>query len=275
MQGSKSGGHWLSANRKVDPLQPAYTLPSYRYAENIGPRSITEAMSTREKQWTMPPPERRSRSASKTRDTHSLDYRDVNSGTWHQRFYSSSGTRPQPPDMRDVSNEREKWRSTGPRGTNPLEPTYISVGGKPMPPVATRMPVPGRAYPRAPGEFYALRTDDIDKCFADAFHKKYGMFATRETNRVDDIFGAQHDTKCNPPPVWRASGPYVDPGNRHYPDKMPSKRTNRVDDIEGAQPAASSLSKSVRRYHESMLPPNLPPPPMPTLADADAMVAAG
>jgi hypothetical protein len=208
------------------------------------PRSITEAMATREHQWTLPAAEPRLRAAL---SAHTLEYSDVNERTFRQRFRAISATRPQPPRTDDVAHVKR----LPPRGTNGLDPRYAGLDGEPIAPVEARAVPGGRRYVRAPGESVGLRMDDIDRCFADAFHKKYGEFATRPSNFVADIFGAQHDTKCREPQVWRASGPHVEPGVRRFPNALPTKRTNRVDDIHGAQPARSRAPKPVRAYNSA------------------------
>lgn len=215
-------------------------------APHTEPRSITEAMATRANQWTLEPPPVRMRPATAA---HTLDYSDVNEKAFRRRFRESAATRQQPPSADDVANVRPAFRSLPPRNTDVLNPAYTGLNGSRLATIESRVPTYGRQYVRAEGENFSLRTDDIDRCLADAFYRKYGAFVTRPTNRVDDIFGAQHDTKCREPQVWRASGPYVDPGRRHYPEALPTKRVNRVDDIEGAQAARSSVPAPVRRYY--------------------------
>jgi len=216
-------------------------------AEYGPPRNITESMATRQSQQTIEQPERRLRHPTAQ---HTLDYSDVNEKTSRQRFFSSASERTMPPHVGDISNAKPLYKMIPPRNTNVLEPKYRGYTGKVIEGPVAKVPAPGHAYSRKDGENYSLRTDDIDRCFADAFHHKYGAYATRPSNRIDDIFGAQHDTKCREPQVWRSSGPYVDPGNRHFPEHLATKRTNRVDDIEGAQPAASRAPAPLRRFHQ-------------------------
>jgi len=237
----------LPGGRVIDPLKPAYSLPTFKMAEYGEPRSITESMATRANQWTLQKPEAHVRSPT---DAHTLRYSDINERTFRQRFRATVHTRPLPPPADDITSARE-YRAVPARGTNALTPAYIGLNGKVVPPVEPHVVAHGHRYPRAHGENFSLRTDDIDRCFADAYAKKYGAFAVRTSNRVEDIFGAQHDTVCREPQVWRASGPFVDPGNRHVPETLLSKRTNRVDDIAGAQAAKGRAPFPLRRHHDA------------------------
>ncbi|KAJ1625046.1 hypothetical protein T492DRAFT_1042666 [Pavlovales sp. CCMP2436] len=248
LQGTSSRkGHFLSEGRQVDPLKPSYSLPSFTMAEYGPPRSITELMHTRI-QWMLQQPEGRQRQPT---TAHTLDYSDVNEKTFRQRFRASSNTRQNPPFVDDVANAKAGYRSVPPRDTNALNPEYRGLSGKPLPAPDPKLVPGGRRYMRTDAEKFSMRTDDIDRCFADAFSKKYGAFATRPSNFAADIFGAQHDTRCREPQVWRASGPYIDPGTRRFPDALHSKQTNRIDDIQGAQTAKSRDPMPVRMYREA------------------------
>jgi hypothetical protein len=239
-------GRYLTEGRQLDPLQPKYQLQSFE-AVAREPRSITEQMTTRQHQWTLVRPDPRIRTVT---SAHTLDYSDVNVTTHQQRFRASSATRDQPMRVADIAHAKQGFRSVPARNTDPCQPVYTDLEGDPLRPDATRFVPGGRRYVRAAGEADpCLRTHDIDLCFADAFAQKYGAFATRPTNETHDILGAQHDTICREPQVWRVTGPYIEPGVRHYPEVLPNKRTNRVDDIYGTTPVKSTMAQPVYAYY--------------------------
>lgn len=239
-------GRYLTEGRQLDPLQPKYKLQSFETIAREA-RSITEQMATRQHQWTLERPPSRTRAAT---TAHTLDYSDVNVGTHRQRFRATSATRAQPMRVADIANAKHGFRGVPARDTDPCAPVYKDLEGDALPPSASRTVAGGRRYVRSASEADpALRTHDIDFCFADAFVQKYGAFATRTTNETRDIFGAQHDTVCREPQVWRVTGPYIEPGVRHYPEALPHKRTNRVDDIYGTTPARSTMAQPVYAHY--------------------------
>jgi hypothetical protein len=90
--------------------------------------------------------------------------------------------------------------------------------------VRTRRPHYGSQFARVTSEDYALRTDDIltEKVFNREYPK--ALIKTRGVNRTDDITGAQADTRCAAPKLWRVKDP----------SQTVEKATNRVIDIDGA-----------------------------------------
>lgn len=232
----------LCGERRVDPVKPAYALPSFAMSAHTEPRSITELMGTRPHPRALPQP------APKelvTRPTPGCA--DINVGTFHQRFHALSATRQQPARAEDIANAKPAFLSR--RSTNPLRPAYTGLDGGALLDGALKLVPPGRRFVRAADEDASLRTRDIERCFANAYYQKYRQRAKREPLRVDDILGAQRNTICREPQVWRHNGPHVDPGVRHYPEALPTKRTNRVDDIAGAQAASALVPAATRKYY--------------------------
>jgi len=83
----------------------------------------------------------------------------------------------------------------------------------------------GSMYPRTQDEAFALRTDDItteEKVGCKEYPRE--LIKTRLANRTDDILGAQANTWCAYPRLWKVKDPSA----------STEKETNRVKDIDGA-----------------------------------------
>ena len=129
------------------------------------------------------------------------------------------------PSMVSVDITGPQFRIEEPRNrtTDPLMPSYLYDGAH-SEQVATRRPHYGSQFTRTVEENYNLRTDDIltEKIFNREYPK--ALIQTRPANRIDDITGAQADTRCAAPKLWKIKDPSL----------VGEKLTNRVMDIEGA-----------------------------------------
>jgi len=208
---SFSRGRFERSTRMTDTLTPAYTLPSYSTAP-LPPPSTAE----RDVLWTLP-----QRSWRPEPRAQSVYTDDEKYGRSHV-FQSRCPTRPAL-QVSDIIGpqfrcEEQRWRKT-----DPLAPTYQYDGAE-VEQVRTRKPHPGSMFVRTAEENYSLRTDDIltEKIFNREYPK--ALIKTRPSNRTDDITGAQSDTRCSAPKLWKVKDPL----------QTAQKMTNRVMDIEGA-----------------------------------------
>lgn len=128
---------------------------------------------------------------------------------------------------RDITVSQFRMDQPSQRSTNPLTPTYIYDGGQ-VEHVEGRVPKYGRRYTRSPDQNFSLMSKDINgENVHQAEYPKH-LIKTRQTNRTDDILGAQANTIGFGPKIWTQPG--------RDPAKAPEKITNRVWDIDGTAP---------------------------------------
>jgi len=124
---------------------------------------------------------------------------------------------------KDITGPQFVIEETRHRGTDPLQPAYVYNGG-PLDEVELRRKKSGQMFvPRM--EDVQLKTEDITKVArigCREFPKE--TIKTRIANRTDDIIGAQANTWCAYPRLWKSRDPA----------ESVEKLTNRVQDIEGA-----------------------------------------
>ena len=200
------------SGRSTDPLTPAYQYPSF----TPHPEPPATAGSVRDVLWTLPqrnwkpaPREVAEWSEAEKYGRQHLFQKTVQSRTSLQ-VHDITG-----PQFRI---EERRWRQT-----DPLAPVY-QYDGAPIDAVRTRRPHYGSQFPRTESEDFALKTDDIltEKVFNREYPKV--LIKTRFVNRTDDITGAQADTRCAAPKLWKVKDPAM----------SAEKLTNRVMDIDGA-----------------------------------------
>lgn len=206
-----SRGTLPHSQRMTDSLEPGYKLPSFETMPmppaTAQPRDIL---------WTLPQrkwkPEQRSEKLWSDEEKFGRQHLFRATVPTRQALVSTDITGPQ------FRIEEPRWRKT-----DPLNPTYMYDGGA-VDTVRTRRPHPGHMFTRTAEENYALRTDDIltEKIFNREYPK--ALIQTRPSNRLDDITGAQADTRCTAPKLWKIKDPSL----------VGEKLTNRVMDIEGA-----------------------------------------
>lgn len=206
-----SNGRFEKTNRMTDSLNPDYKLPSY----TVHPLPPATSQP-RDVLWTVP--QQSWRPAERVQRTWTDDEKY---GRDHQ-FRAMVPTRPSL-QVADITGPQFRFEENRWRKTDPLAPAYFYDGAE-LDRVNTRRPHYGSQFARSDADNYALRTDDIltEKTFNREYPK--ALIQTRPTNRVDDITGAQADTRCSAPKLWKIKDPLM----------TPQKLTNRVMDIEGA-----------------------------------------
>ena len=204
------------SQRSTNPLVPAYVLPSSTYVP------VVEAKGPpRDTLWTLPQPN------WKPETRHPQPMTDAELYGRQHLFRKLVPSRTSLVSA-DITGPQFRLEEKTNRITDPLHPVYIYDGGQ-LDDVNPRRPRYGSMYTRSPAENYSLRTDDIcargaggDEIFSREYPKE--LIKTRPSNRTDDILGAQANTWCSYPRLWK----YKDPSN------SVEKVTNRVLDIEGA-----------------------------------------
>ena len=219
-----SRGTLGASMRCTDALNPAYTLPSsnvFPLPENTSqPRDIL---------WTLPQrkwkPETRQEKVWSEEEKYGRGFLFRATAPTRAALQSADITGPQ------FRVEEPRWRKT-----DPLQPVYF-YDGAPVDEVRTRRAHPGSMFTRTPEENYSLRTDDIltEKIFNREYPK--ALIQTRPSNRTDDITGAQSDTRCSAPKLWKIRDPL----------QNPQKLTNRVMDIEGAVAGTGGMGPPLYR----------------------------
>lgn len=207
--------HMYSSSRSgrcTDPLTPAYKYPSY----TPHPEPPMTAGSARDILWTLPQRDWR------PEPRKMAEWSDAEKYGRQHLFRQTVPTRTSL-QVDDITGpqfriEEQRWRRT-----DPLAPVY-HYDGAPIDAVRTRRPHYGSQFPRPEWEDFALKTDDIltEKVFNREYPKV--LIKTRTANRVDDITGAQADTRCSAPKLWKVKDPAM----------SAEKLTNRVMDIDGA-----------------------------------------
>uniref|UniRef100_A0A7S2CM04 Uncharacterized protein n=1 Tax=Haptolina brevifila TaxID=156173 RepID=A0A7S2CM04_9EUKA len=201
------------SQRCTDPIMPVYKLPS-----SIHEPLPAETNPARDVLWTLPQHKWRSSGRSPVELTPPEMY-----GRTHLFQQQVQPLRPclQVSDITgpQFRTEERRWRDT-----DPLMPAYVYDGG-PVDDIKLRRPRPGSKFVRAADEEFALRTDDIinEEKVGCKEYPKYRI-KTRIANRTDDILGAQANTWCSYPRLWKARDP----------SELMEKVTNRVTDVEGA-----------------------------------------
>ena len=209
IEGSKPF-HRSRSDRQLNPLNPVYKLPSTTYEPH------QPVVAEKDLLWTLPkndwrPTTRGDHEYSAT-DKYSRDYLFRKNVPPRETLKSHDITGPQ------FRLEEPRWRKT-----DPLEPKYLYDGDF-QPSIELRRKRHGSMYPRAPGEAYCLRTDDI--MTESVFTRQYptDLIKTRPSNRTDDLPGAQASTWVPYPHLWKTRNPAF----------VPEKESNRTVDIEGA-----------------------------------------
>ena len=206
-----SGGTLHASQRLTDSLNPNYKLPSFE-THPLPPMTS----QPRDVLWTLPQrkwkPEPRGQKEWSDEEKFGRGY------LFRTTVPSRESNR-----VTDITGPQFRFEESRWRKTDPLTPVYFYDGAA-VDTVRTRRPHFGSQFTRTPEENYALRTDDIltEKVFNREYPK--ALIRTRPSNRIDDIIGAQADTRCPAPKVWKTK----DPAACH------EKLTNRVMDIEGA-----------------------------------------
>lgn len=199
------------STRATDPLNPAYRLPSVTH----DPLPMGGVVP-RDPLWTLP------QSKWKPETRHPVEWTDLEK---YGRDFLFRKTVPARSSLVSVDITGPQFRVEEPRWrkTDPLHPVYVYDGG-PLEEVNPRRPHYGSMYPRAEAENFALKTDDImtEQIFTREYPKE--LIKTRPANRTDDILGAQSNTWCPYPSLWKSRDP----------SRTIQKETNRVKDIEGA-----------------------------------------
>jgi len=205
-----SQGRFEASSRCIDTLTPDYKLPSYA----VHPLPPTSA--PRDVLWTVPQRKWRPEPRAEKNWTD-----DEKFGRSHL-FQAKVPTRPAL-EVADITGPQFRFEEQRWRQTDPLQPVYFYDGAE-IDRVRTRRPHYGSQFTRTAEENFALRTDDIltEKIFNREYPK--ALIKTRVANRTDDITGAQADTRCSAPKLWKIKDPM----------ETPQKLTNRVMDIDGA-----------------------------------------
>jgi len=206
-----SSGTLKGSTRCTDTLNPNYSLPSY----DAYPMPPSTAQP-RDILWTLPQrkwrPEPRQEKPWSDEEKYGRGFLFRATAPTRTALVSADITGPQ------FRFEEPRWRKT-----DPLNPSYF-YDGAPVDDVRTRRAHPGSMFTRTAEENYCLRTDDIltEKIFNREYPK--ALIQTRPSNRTEDITGAQSDTRCAAPKLWKIKDPSL----------CGEKLTNRVLDIEGA-----------------------------------------
>lgn len=109
------------------------------------------------------------------------------------------------------------------RCSDPLAPSYRDLDGGAYGAVPAKIPKPGQTFPRSPSEAFGLITADISASGPRTTEYPKHLIKTRETNKIDDISGAQAGTMpTSGPRLWAR-----DPDNPHKPPRDPSKVSTR------------------------------------------------
>lgn len=206
-----SRGALRESRRQTNPLVPDYQMPGYT------PHPLPQSASApRDILWTLPQTKWK---PSQRADRNWSDEEKYGRGFL---FRTTVPTR-QSLVSHDITGPQLRTEAPRTRVTDPLNPVYLYDGGPiPQPPI--RVPHHGSMLSRTAEENYNLRTDDIltEKIFNREYPK--ALIKTRPSNRIDDITGAQADTRCAAPKLWKIKDPSM----------VSEKLTNRVMDIEGA-----------------------------------------
>lgn len=199
------------SQRSTDPLTPAYVLPSSTYVPAPAPSA-----PPRDTLWTLPQPNWKPELRQPQPMTEAELY-------GRQHLFRKTVPARASLVSTDITGPQFRLEEKRERLTDPLRPVYIYDGGQ-LDDVNPRRPRYGSMYTRSPAENYSLRTDDIltEAVFSREYPKE--LIKTRPSNRTDDILGAQANTWCAYPRLWK----HKDPSN------TVEKATNRVMDIEGA-----------------------------------------
>lgn len=210
-QSTPSAYRQFQSQRCTDCLNPDYKLPTFTYEP-----PATASSSVRDSLWTLPQDKWRPATRNPIVPTDAELY-----GRDHL-FRKNASTRPAN-RVSDITGPQFSFEAQRWRKTDPLTPQYV-YDGAPIDAVQTHIPRYGSRYPRSEREDFALRTDDIttEKIFNREYPKV--LIKTRASNRTDDILGAQADTRCSAPKLWKIKDPSL----------TSEKLTNRVIDIEGA-----------------------------------------
>jgi len=219
-----SRGRFENSERCIEPLTPNYTMPSFTPHPVAPP-----ATAPRDVLWTVP--QRTWRPEERAAPVYTDEEKFGRSHFFQSRV-------PSRPSMMsgDITGPQFRFEEQRFRETDPLAPTYY-YDGAPIDAVRTRKAHPGSMYVRTAEENYNLRTDDIltEKIFNREYPK--ALIKTREINRIHDITGAQADTRCSAPKLWKVRDPL----------NVPQKLTNRVMDIEGAIAGTGSMGPRLYR----------------------------
>ena len=214
----------LRSERKTDPLLPAYRLPAVTY-EPLPPTEYRE----RDPLWTI------SQTKWKPETRHPHEWTNVDK---YGRTFLFQANVPARTSLVHTDITGPQFRTEEPRWrkTDPLNPTYVYDGG-PVDQVNPRRNRYGSMYPRTTENDFALKTDDImtEQVFSREYPKE--LIKTRPANRTDDILGAQANTWCSYPPLWKSRDPSA----------TLQKETNRVKDIEGAVSGTASAGPLLYR----------------------------
>lgn len=175
--------------RRVDPLDPKYTLPKSEPIEPAPTRFLRDSMDYSDVEGT--------KSAKyyrwKQRDSHNVDDIEGASAKWKpHRLRNMKGTATR--DTLDVSDIMREGFVTS-RSTNPMMPEYHIHGNH----IAATHKSKPKPLPRETNTpFFSLSTNDVPGAKAGFKYfpcvKEENRRQFRQTNRVDDIKGAVPDT---------------------------------------------------------------------------------
>jgi len=228
-----------TSQRCTNALDPAYVLPSSTYVPV--PASSNPPKDTL---WTLPQPN------WKPEQRHMVPLSDAEKYGRQHLFRKEVPARMSMVSA-DITGPQFRLEEKTNRHTDPLHPVYIYDGGQ-VDDVNPRRPRYGSMFTRSPAENYSLRTDDIltEQVFSREYPKE--LIKTRVANRTDDILGAQANTWCAYPRLWK----HKDPA-----DTL-DKTTNRVMDIEGAVASTAGQGPPLyRRRHQVNMIANYAPAP--------------
>ena len=200
------------SGRMTDALNPDYKMPSF----TPHPTPPMTASAARDVLWTLP--QRDWRPEPRRMD----EWSDAEKYGRQHLFRKNVPTRSSL-QVTDITGPQFRFEERRWRKTDPLLPVYL-YDGAPIDHVRTHRPHYGSQFPRTEYEDFALKTDDIltEKVYNREYPKV--LIKTRLVNRTDDITGAQADTRCSAPKLWKVKDPAM----------SAEKLTNRVMDIDGA-----------------------------------------
>jgi len=219
-----------TSQRCTDPLNPAYRLPSSTAVPVPAPST-----AARDVLWTLPQPNWKPDTRTMVPLTDAEKY-------GRQHLFRKEVASRQSMVSADITGPQFRCESPMTRHTDPLRPTYIYDGGQ-IEEVNPKRPHYGSMFTRSPAENFSMRTDDIltEAVFTREYPKE--LIKTRVANRTDDILGAQANTWCAYPRLWK----HKDPA------QTVEKTTNRVIDIDGAVASTAGQGPPLyRRRHQAV-----------------------
>lgn len=167
--------------RRVDPLQPTYTLPSYTEAPPVVPKAAPEkeAVDTKD-----------AKRVYATKLTNNIDDIVGSKPGWRPDHVQARYSAPPYPIMecQDISKQTSRYVDRTSRSTNSLDPVYHINGET----IDTQFkPSPSKPYIEGN---HLLQTKDILGAYPGWTPNKFDRREFRNTNHLDDIKGAKADS---------------------------------------------------------------------------------